>query len=185
MAIFEGIISAIRNHQNNQDYSGLQDDFLNLNKALEKSKQLVEQDGIPKIYYKGLVMIEDAINESNKEKLSTLQNRACNTLKNKLKKHNRDYEQELADYRKNPIESDEEKEDEEDKENKPKKKEKDEDGDEDKEDDDEDDESKDEDDDDEDDDNDDDDEGEEKATIDRSKMTPAQRRLKVNMIIIM
>lgn len=171
---FRQVLKEIRNHAKINDFSKLTDDFGELNKELEKSKQLVEQEGIPKLYFKGLVLIEDCINEINKKTLSTLQLRAWNTLKNRLKKHNKDYETQLEDYRKNPIATDEEEEkkpepeESEEEEEKAKKEEKS----------DEDEENEDENEDQEGEDESEESESEEEETQDRSKMTPEERRKK-------
>ena len=105
---FKLLLKEITNHTKINDFSALLDDFGNLGKELEKSKQWVEQEGIPMLYVKGLVIIEDCVNETDRKSLSTLQLRAWNTLKNRLKKHNKDYEDKIAEYRKNPIATDEE-----------------------------------------------------------------------------
>jgi len=165
---FKTILVGIKNHLKINDYSSIQDAFINLNKILEKSKQLIEKEGIPKIYYKALVLIEDAIEETDKKKLGTLQLRAWNTMKNKIKKHNREYSEQLQEYRKNPLASEEEDESkEEESRDKQKKPSKDDDEDED-EDKDEDVES-------------DEEELTEGETHDRMRMTPQERRLKVRV----
>jgi translation initiation factor 3 subunit C len=167
---FKTTLVSIKNHLKINDYSSIQDDFTNLSKILEKSKQLIEKEGIPKIYFKTLVLIEDAIEETDKKKLGTVQIRAWNTMKNKIKKHNREYADQIQEYRKNPLASEEEdnsKDEEDSKEkpkSKPKKYSKDEDEDEDEED-----ENQDK----------DEEESSEEEIHDRMKMTPQERRLKV------
>ena len=164
---FKKVITEIKNHVKINDFSALQDDFAALNKELDKSRQLIEQEGIPMIYIKGLVLIEDSVNEGKKQKLTTLQNRAWSTLKNKLKKHNKDYEQKITEYRANPIVSDEEKEEKEELEKKSEKSEDEKDEDEDADEDE--DKNKDE----------SEEESSEEEIQDRSKMTPEERRKKV------
>lgn len=192
MDAFKSIVTNIKNHLRINDFTSIQDDFTNLTKLLDKFKQIIEKEGVPKIYYKALVLIEDTIKEmeesakkaesdektegeavENKvKKLGTLQLKAFNTMRNKIKKHNRECAEELGEYRKNPLASEEEGEAEEEEEakekskGKAKKPAKDEDDEEEDEDEDEDGES---------------DEGEssEEDTHDRHKMTPQQRRLKV------
>ncbi len=174
MDAFRNVLKEIGNHIKINDFSALIDDFVSLNKELDKSKQLVEKEGVPKLYFKGLVLIEDAVNDVNKKSLSSMQTKSWNSLRNKVKKHDKDYEDKLKEYRENPIKSEDEaeksdKESDEEKKakRKPKKKraESGEEGssDEDKEKSDEDESSS----------------ESEEETQDRSKMTPEERRKKV------
>ena len=57
MDAFKAVITEIKNHRNINDFSAMLDDFANLNKELEKSKQLVEKEGLPPVYLKGLTYI--------------------------------------------------------------------------------------------------------------------------------
>jgi translation initiation factor 3 subunit C len=96
------IIKQIKNHINITDFTALLTDFENLNKEKQKAKQIIENEGMPKFYYKGLALLEDSLAEITKEaqkKFNKQNNRAFNTLKNKLKKHNKEYETELKEYR--------------------------------------------------------------------------------------
>lgn len=165
---FKAVIKEINNHIKINDFSALIDDFGNLNKELDKSKQLVEKEGIPKLYYKGLALLEDAVNDVNKKSLSSIQTKSWNALKNRLKKHNKDHEEKLKEYRANPLKSEDEAEEEEKEEPEEKKKEESEEEEKSEE------EDEDEDEDDEDD--------EEEESQDRSKMTPEERRKKVRRI---
>ena len=107
---FNVVYKDLKNHVKINDFSALLDDFANLNKELDKSKQLVEKEGIPMIYIKGLVALENAVNDVDKKALSSLQTKSWNALKNKIKKHNKDYEDKIKEYRAKPVKSDKEEE---------------------------------------------------------------------------
>ena len=88
------------------DWSIIDDEFQNTNKKLEKSKnQLAE--GTPKFYVKMLAAVEDAVTEVMKDKakfkaMKPAVARIISRLKLTVKKHNKNFESDLADFREHP-----------------------------------------------------------------------------------
>jgi len=106
-------IGQLRNHIKINDWNSIHNDFEKLNKQIDKTKQIIQKEGIPRIYIKALVMLEDAIvtTKESKEKAGNKNNaKSYNAMKQKLKKHNKTYEKEIGEYRKNPDGEEEEEE---------------------------------------------------------------------------
>eukprot|EP00741_Cyanophora_paradoxa_P004984 tig00000842_g4832.t1 len=101
------VIKSMRNHIKINDWNAIANDFDELNKQLAKANQITAKEGIPRFYIKALVTLEDFIkatseNADAKKKMSPTNAKSFNTMKQKLKKHNKPYEADIEKYRANP-----------------------------------------------------------------------------------
>lgn len=97
----------IKNAMNINDWSVIHTEFDKLNKQLQKAQTVLAKEGTPRFYFKSLVTLEDFVKKTheNKDKKMTSTNlKAFNTFRNFLKKHNKNYEKQIEEYRKNPDE---------------------------------------------------------------------------------
>jgi len=124
---FEVLQTAIKNMRNSMkihDIAKVLTEYENLTKGYEKAKTVVEKEGIPNFFIKILSDLEDYIqaqweDTDGRKKLSKLNAKALATLRQKLKKYNRDFETKIKDCKADPskyeeVEEVEEDEDEED-----------------------------------------------------------------------
>ncbi|ESQ44236.1 hypothetical protein EUTSA_v10005778mg [Eutrema salsugineum] len=89
------------------DWVSLQENFDKINKQLEKVMRITEAVKAPILYIKTLVMLEDFLNQTlaNKEakkKMSPSNSKALNSMRQRLKKNNKLYEDEINKYRESP-----------------------------------------------------------------------------------
>ena len=114
-------ILRIKNARKTNDWSVIQDEFEEVNRMVDKSKMLVTKNGLPKFYVKMLADVEDHLWATLKDKdlmnsVKPAIGRAINRMKLTIKKHNKNYEEQIADYRAHPekYEDDDEEEDDDD-----------------------------------------------------------------------
>jgi translation initiation factor 3 subunit C len=89
------------------DWSSILDEFKALNKIVEKSKMLILKNGLPSFYIRMLFDIETLVSETLKDKtkirgFKPLVNKNFNTMKLTVRKHNKNYEEQLKDLKANP-----------------------------------------------------------------------------------
>jgi len=103
----QGIIKTMKNHKKIKDMSKLLTDFEDLGKAYDKSKKVVEKEGNPRFYIRCLVELEDFVSEcwedrDGRKAMSKNNAKGLTTLRQKLKRYLRDFEEEVTKYRENP-----------------------------------------------------------------------------------
>ncbi|KAG2463502.1 EIF3C factor, partial [Polypterus senegalus] len=109
------IIKTIRNAMKIRDVSKCLEEFEQLYKAFLKSKTVVDKEGVPTFYIRLLADLEDYLNElwedkEGKKKMNKNNAKALSTLRQKIRKYNRDYEAEIVRYKENPEQSADEEE---------------------------------------------------------------------------
>jgi len=105
------IITRIKDKMRIQDFVSLGDQFDDLNKNLEKSKKVIEKEGVPQFYIRICYVLENFLNDLTKEEKNSLKKdnqKAYNTLKHKVKKNNKLYEDKIKAFAENPVSSAEE-----------------------------------------------------------------------------
>lgn len=98
-------VTKLKNFLKKAEWASVQTEFDLLNKLVTKSKNLIQKEGLPNFYVGTLVLLEDKLEEVDKEQLKALSKnnaKGYNSMRQKLRKHNKEYEAKIAAYRKNP-----------------------------------------------------------------------------------
>ncbi|CDQ83999.1 unnamed protein product, partial [Oncorhynchus mykiss] len=98
------LIKTIRNAMKIRDMSKCLEEFEQLCRAFLKSKTIVDKEGMPPFYIRLLSDLEDYLNQlwedkEGKKKMNKNNAKALSTLRQKIRKYNRDYETEIASYK--------------------------------------------------------------------------------------
>uniref|UniRef100_A0A671MJ44 Eukaryotic translation initiation factor 3 subunit C n=1 Tax=Sinocyclocheilus anshuiensis TaxID=1608454 RepID=A0A671MJ44_9TELE len=109
------IIKTIRNAMKIRDMSKCLEEFEQLYRAFLKSKTIVDKEGVPQFYIRLLADLEDYLNQlwedkEGKKKMNKNNAKALSTLRQKIRKYNKDFETEISSYKENPEQSAEEEE---------------------------------------------------------------------------
>ncbi|KAH9518662.1 Eukaryotic translation initiation factor 3 subunit C [Bulinus truncatus] len=112
------IIKQLKNHKKIKDFANVLTDFESLIKAFEKARKVVDKEGVPKFYIRTIVELEDFINECWEDRewrktISKNNSKGLSSVRQKIKKYNRDFESDITSFRANPNAFDDEAEDEE------------------------------------------------------------------------
>ncbi|CAM9119315.1 unnamed protein product [Bubo scandiacus] len=109
------LIKTIRNAMKIRDGTKCLEEFELLGRATPRPSAWWTRRGVPRFYVRILADLEDYLNElwedkEGKKKMNKNNAKALSSLRQKLRKHNRDFERELSGYRQNPELSDEDEE---------------------------------------------------------------------------
>ncbi|CAM4313787.1 unnamed protein product, partial [Lepidochelys olivacea] len=104
------LIKTIRNAMKIRDVTKCLEEFELLGKAYGKAKSIVDKEGVPRFYIRILADLEQYLNElwedkEGKKKMNKNNAKALSTLRQKIRKYNRDYESQIASYKQNPEQS--------------------------------------------------------------------------------
>uniref|UniRef100_A0A0A9XY83 Eukaryotic translation initiation factor 3 subunit C n=1 Tax=Lygus hesperus TaxID=30085 RepID=A0A0A9XY83_LYGHE len=111
-------IKQIRNHKKIKDMSSMLSSFEDLQRAYQKAIPVIQKEengATPRFYLRCLVELEDFINEmwedrEGRKNMSKNNSKSLTSLRQKLRKYNKDFESELAKFRENPDLADEDEE---------------------------------------------------------------------------
>ncbi|KAJ3201636.1 Translation initiation factor 3 subunit c, partial [Dinochytrium kinnereticum] len=105
-------VKLLNNGKKINDWAAIQNEFDKLNRAYAKTAAVIEREGGPKprFYFRALALLEDFLKDTlspeKKEalkKMNTLNSKALNAMKQKVKKHNKVFEADIDAWRANPI----------------------------------------------------------------------------------
>ena len=115
----QNILRNLTNHKKIKDISKVGLDFDELVRLYEKAHKMNEVDIYPKFYIRVLAQMEDFVNESwsQKKTLNKAAAKSLTILKQRIRKYNKDFEEQIKKYRENPELYEEEAEEDESQEN--------------------------------------------------------------------
>uniref|UniRef100_A0A8B9K8J9 Eukaryotic translation initiation factor 3 subunit C n=1 Tax=Astyanax mexicanus TaxID=7994 RepID=A0A8B9K8J9_ASTMX len=98
------LIKTIRNAMKIRDMAKCLEEFEQLCRAFLKSKAIVDKEGVPQFYIRLLADLEDYLNQlwedkEGKKKMNKNNAKALSTLRQKIRKYNRDFETDIANYK--------------------------------------------------------------------------------------
>lgn len=104
------LIRTIRNAMKIRDVTRCLEEFELLGRAYAKARGVLDKEGVPRFYVRLLADLEDYLNElwedkEGKKRMNKNNAKALSTLRQKIRKHNRDYEGLISAYRQNPEQS--------------------------------------------------------------------------------
>ena len=110
------IIKNIRNSKKIKDFTKMESGFIELTKAYEKAKPVVEKEenGVtPRFFIRILVELEDIINETwedrdGRKKMSKNNSKSLGALRQKLRKYMKDFEEDVKKFQEDPDAADDE-----------------------------------------------------------------------------
>jgi len=110
------IIKNIRNSKKIKDWTKMESGFLELQKAYEKAKPVVEKEenGVtPRFFIRILVELEDAVNETwedreGRKKMSKNNSKSLGSLRQKHRKYIKEFEEDVKKFQENPDAADDE-----------------------------------------------------------------------------
>ncbi|TPX54006.1 hypothetical protein PhCBS80983_g06080 [Powellomyces hirtus] len=103
-------VKGLKNAQKINDWVAIQNEFEKLNKAYSKAGTIIQREGIPRFYIRTIIQLEDFMKESlsNKDaikKMNASSSRALNAMKQKLRKHNKQYEADIEKFKATPVDT--------------------------------------------------------------------------------
>lgn len=102
------VIKAMKNHMKIEDFAALSTDFGSLNQAYEKLKMVLKDEVVPPFFIKALGTLDQFVvklHQSGKVKTMTQSKaRAFNTLRAKIRKGNKEFEEDLKRFEEHPSE---------------------------------------------------------------------------------
>ena len=95
------VIDRMKDKMKIDDFVTLADEFDELNKLLEKSKKVIEKEGVPLFYIRICYVLEEFLVNLPTDKKNSLKpanKKSYNTLKHKVKKNNKIYEEKIKAF---------------------------------------------------------------------------------------
>ncbi|KAL6138231.1 hypothetical protein ACLB2K_063514 [Fragaria x ananassa] len=102
-------LDKVNKAKNINDWVSMLESFDKMNKQLEKVMLVNRTGKVPTLYIRALVLLEEYVgealaNKDAKKKMSSTNAKALNSMKQKLKKNNKEYEDLIQKYKENPVE---------------------------------------------------------------------------------
>ncbi|KAI9594614.1 eukaryotic translation initiation factor 3 subunit 8 N-terminus-domain-containing protein [Syncephalis fuscata] len=103
-------VNKIESARRTNNWVLLATEFDKLTKTVTKSQNVIKQTGIPSFFTRALVSIEDFLKESQddkeaRKKMNASNAKAMTAMKQKIRKHNKQYERDIEAFRANPVSS--------------------------------------------------------------------------------